>query len=119
MRLNKKAQALVEFVLILPIIILLLFGFIDIGRIMLVKSEIENKVVDIIPMIRRDNKTNIEVEKHLQSNFSYQIDLDIVDNGETFTMKASAKVDFITPGFNNILGKLREVSVKRVAVYES
>ena len=35
MKINRKGQALIEFVLILPVLIMLIFGFIDLGRIIL------------------------------------------------------------------------------------
>ena len=40
---NKKGQALVEFVIILPIFILLVFCLIDFGRIISIKNDLENK----------------------------------------------------------------------------
>ena len=39
---NKKGQALVEFVIILPVIILLFFGAVDFGRIIIKTNELEN-----------------------------------------------------------------------------
>jgi Flp pilus assembly protein TadG len=41
---NKRAQALIEFVLVLPILIMLLFSIIDFGTILIRKSELENKI---------------------------------------------------------------------------
>ena len=39
---NRKGQALVEFVLILPLFIMLLFAIIDFGNILNQKSKLEN-----------------------------------------------------------------------------
>ena len=43
---NQKAQALIEFVLILPVLIMFLFSIIDFGTIFIRKSELENKIND-------------------------------------------------------------------------
>ena len=41
---NKKGQALVEFILILPVLLLILMAMIDIGNIFLKKYELENSL---------------------------------------------------------------------------
>ena len=66
--LNKKGQALIEFVLILPIIILLLLGGIDLGRIILSKIELENKVTDEIGLLKNDEITISELSERLNDN---------------------------------------------------
>ena len=49
---NNKGQALIEFVLILPIFILILFSVIDFGIIFNKKSNLENDSVDIINLFK-------------------------------------------------------------------
>ena len=44
---NRKGQALIEFVLILPIFILILFATVDFGLILSKKNELENTSVDV------------------------------------------------------------------------
>ena len=44
---NKKGQALVEFVLILPILIFIVMAFIDIGRLMIMKNHLESVLGNI------------------------------------------------------------------------
>ena len=51
---NRKGQALVEFVLILPIFILMLFAIVDFGMILSKKNELEN--------MQKQN-TDIELKK--------------------------------------------------------
>ena len=46
----KKGQALVEFVIILPIFLFLLLGVIDVGRIMYTKVNLENTISDVVDM---------------------------------------------------------------------
>ena len=45
---NSKGQALVEFVIILPITLMLMFCIIDFGRVISVKSDLESKTDDIV-----------------------------------------------------------------------
>ena len=59
---NRKGQALVEFVLILPIFILMLFAIVDFGMILSKKNELENISVDVTAMIKNsDNIDDIKI----------------------------------------------------------
>ena len=51
---NRKGQALVEFVLILPIFIMILFSIVDFGMIFNKKNELENISVDVVNMLNKD-----------------------------------------------------------------
>ena len=48
MKMNCKGQALIEFVIILPVLIMLIFGFIDLGRIILENNKLENLTTNVI-----------------------------------------------------------------------
>ena len=56
---NRKGQALVEFVLILPIFIMILFVIYDFGNIFSNKSKLENISSDIVDMYN-NNITKVE-----------------------------------------------------------
>ena len=71
---NRKGQALVEFVLILPIFILILFAVVDFGMILSKKSELENISVDIVSMIK--NGSNINDIRDVYSSISIDINQD-------------------------------------------
>lgn len=105
---NRKGQALVEFVLILPVFILILFAIVDFGTILSKKNELENDSMDIALLV--NNGTTIE-----DINKKYT-DLDITmkeDNQYTnITITESVKV--ITPGLNLILGNPYKITVERV-----
>lgn len=107
---NRKGQALVEFVLILPLFILIMFAIIDFGIIMSRKSELENTVIDIVMMI--NNNDDIEMIRN-----SYpSLVIDTVKEGKYTTIKVSSKVDIITPGLNLVLGDPYIVTVERVVM---
>lgn len=105
---NRKGQALVEFVLILPVFILILFAIIDFGTILSKKSELENKSMDIVLLI--NNGTDIEDIKLKYTD----LDISLTENGKYKEIKITENVDIITPGLNLILDDPYEIVVERV-----
>ena len=65
---NNKGQALVEFVLILPIFIIILFTIIDFGTIINTKNTLENDSIDIVELIKKGE--DIEKIKSLYKNIN-------------------------------------------------
>ena len=49
---NKKGQALVEFVIILPIFIFMLLAIIDVGKIIFIQNRLENKMSNVLDLYR-------------------------------------------------------------------
>ena len=94
---NNKGQALVEFILILPIFILILFAIIDFGMIINTKSSLENKSIDVINLIKNDKPIN-EIE-----SLYTDIDIEIQEENDYLKITLSNKVDIITPGLNRVL----------------
>ena len=85
---NKRGQALVEFVLVLPILIFLLLALVDISRMMIMKNHLESVLssVDKETTTINDKEYNIQFEK--KDNYVY----------------LKSCIDVITPGMNKILG---------------
>ena len=48
---KNKGQALVEFVLILPVLLLLLFAFFDVSRIFIGKNHLENVMNEVSKLV--------------------------------------------------------------------
>lgn len=113
---NRKGQALIEFVLILPIMLLLILGGIDLGRIIIRKSELENNVSDQIT-IWKQNNFSISKLKELLGNKNTSVN--IIENETTsfLTVEVSEKVTWLTPIVSNILDSYT-IKVKRVVPYE-
>lgn len=104
---NRKGQALVEFVLILPIFILILFAIVDFGMIMNTKNELENISVDVISMLK--NNDDIGSIKGLYNDYSIDINRD-----DKYTkVIIEEEVDIMTPGLNLVLGDPYVVKVER------
>lgn len=105
---NNKGQALVEFVLILPVFILILFVIIDFGMIINTKNSLENRSVDVVSFVKND-KTNEEIR-----GLYKDINIDITYNNDYINIVLSKDVDVITPGLNRILSDPYTVKVERV-----
>lgn len=105
---NNKGQALIEFVLILPVFILILFAIIDFGIIFNTKSNLENDSVDIVNLFKNGTDST-DIDKMYEDNI-----IEISDDGEYYKIKISMEVKLITPGFNKLFGDPYIVSVERV-----
>ena len=109
MKLNKKGQALIEFVLILPILLLILFMLIDFGKIILCKNHLENTLSDVVTL--KENNQNInEYLSHDEYKITYKIE------GNKIIL--TTNLNLITPGLKNILKNPYVVSVERRIIDE-
>lgn len=114
---KKKGQALVEFIIILPILIMLFFGGIDFGRIILRKNELENITSDLIDLYK-DGSSFEELENYLkENNKNNSLKVKNKDN-KYVEFILESDVEFITPGLNKILGSSYKATTKRVIYYE-
>ena len=113
--LNKKAQALIEFVLLLPIIVLLLFSFIDILHLLVVRNETNDKFSDEIELVENKKETVVEMEKHLKKKdikLSYEYD------DKYITIYATYKFKWISPVTDIVLKDRNTIKLKRVIPIE-
>lgn len=114
---NRKGQALIEFVIILPVLIMLIFCFIDLGRIILENNKLENLTTNVIN--RYEQTKNYEDVLDYMKEIGYEdVELSIKKENSTMTIKLEKKVDMITPGIDSILGDPYNVKVERVVNYE-
>ncbi len=114
---KKKGQALVEFVIILPIVIFLFFGAVDFGRIILRTNELETLTSDVIDLYKNGSSYE-EINKFLKET-NKDNTLEVKNkNNEYVEFNLKSKINFITPGLSKILGKDYEAKVKRVIYYE-
>ena len=117
MKLNKKGQALVEFVLIIPIVVLILLATIDIGKIIYTKYELQNKLDEAVDLLNNDTSYDETVTK-INDNSSSPVYLNLVYSEEKYiTVKVSSNIKIITPGMNAILGNPYSVTESRKVYY--
>lgn len=105
---NRKGQALVEFVLILPIFIMILFSIVDFGIIFNKKNELENISIDIINLLNNNNNKIEEIQKEYP-----KVDIKLTNEKKYTIVEISTKVNIITPGLNRVLGNPYIVKVER------
>lgn len=108
---NNRGQALIEFVLILPVLLLLVFALIDFGRIIVCKSHLEGVMNEV------SNLSDDEITTYLRKDKDYNITYNVrIDDYRNITL--STKLDLITPGLKNILRNPYTIKVERSIVYE-
>ena len=110
---NNKGQALVEFILILPVILAILLVIIDLGKIFNEKNTLENTSIDIIELYK--NGKSIDEIKNKYN------DINITTNMEDnyLTLKLKKEIEIITPGLNIVLDNPYIIEVERVVYYET
>lgn len=110
---NRKGQALVEFVLIFPLFLLVLFAIIDFGLILSKKNELENMSVDVVTLFK--NGKSIDEINSLYSDVLIEKE----DNSDYVKIVISKDINVITPGLNLVLGNPYKVEIERNVPNES
>lgn len=109
---NRKGQALVEFIIILPVIIFLVFGLIDFGKIIYIKNEL-NTLFPEIEKMYKNNNTEVEIKELVKKNNNDNI-LVIKSDEKYITFNLSRDLKIITPGLNKIIGDPYKISEELV-----
>ena len=112
---NRKGQALVEFIIICPIIIMLLTSIIDFGIYFNKKNELESSLEEVVNIYKKTNSLE-EVNKYL-SKTNKGIKLNYTTSEEFYTIKLSEEYKFQTPGLNLVF-KNKDIDVERVVYNE-
>lgn len=111
---NKKGQALVEFIIILPILVMLVFTFIDFAMITYNKIKLENTLNDVVNMI--NNKDEKEIKEFINID-NKNVDYYVTKKDKYITIHLTKDINIITPGLNIVLDNPYKVKVSRV-MYE-
>lgn len=109
---NRKGQALVEFVLILPIFLFLIFAVYDFGMIFNKRNVLESDSSDIISLYREG--TSIDTLNEMYKG----VNIDVSNDGKYSKFVISTNVKTITPGLNRIFGNPYVIKVERYIPYE-
>lgn len=110
---NNKGQALVEFVLILPLFLMILFVIVDMGCIFSSKARLESDTYDIVDLLK--NGTSLEEVRKRYDKI--EINIKIQDSYQIVLTKEDVKL--ITPGIYRILDNPFEIEVERAIPYET
>lgn len=108
MKMN-KGQALVEFIIILPVALLLVLGVIDFGNIIYKKYTLENDLDTVVDLYQNDQAQAMN-DYVTKNNLSLNI-----DSGEEYvTVSISKRVRVYTPGLGQIINNPFPIETKRV-----
>lgn len=108
---NNRGQALIEFVLILPILVIILMYIIDGSKIAIGKNEIENNM-NIIVNLYKENKIE-ELNNYILKN---NIEITYNKENSLTTITINKKIQYAMPLIKKILGNKVETSR---TIYES
>lgn len=104
---DRKGQALVEFVLILPLFIFLVMIIYDFGMIYTKKSSLENRSSDIIELYRSGE--TIDEIRHVYQ----EVEISFSDDDKYDKLVISVDYNTITPGMDRIFGNPYKLEVVR------
>lgn len=99
---NKKGQALVEFILILPILIFIILALVDIGKLNVMKMHLESVLSNV------NESTDIIKDKN------YEIFLNKKETSDGLLIELKSCIEITTPGLNKILGDPACVSTSKI-----
>ncbi len=110
---KNNGQALVEFVLIIPIIIMILFVVIDFSFVFYNKNHLEGVLDDVVSYVEK-GKTTDEIKSVLGNDYDYSIKI----NDGFATVEIKKDVNLITPFANTFFDNPYHLSSSRVIIYE-
>ena len=99
---NKKGQALVEFILILPILIFIILALVDIGKLNVMKMHLEGVLNNV------DESTETIKDKE------YKISINKQETQDGLLIELKSCTSITTPGLNKILGNPACVTTSKI-----
>lgn len=111
---NNKGQALIEFILIIPVLMLLILGIFDIGNIIYKRYQLENDL-DYIVDLYEESKMS-EIDSYIRNA---KITMNDSKTLEYSTITLTKNISFVTPGASKIFGNNYKVSTSRTIKNES
>jgi competence protein ComGC len=111
---SNKGQALIEFVLILPILLLFILGIIDLGRIIYEKTRLENITSEAVDLVNNTTLSGYDIEKRLEQNYDIPLKVNIESRAEDTVITLSREIDVMTPGLGIAISDPYKVEASRV-----
>lgn len=113
---DKKGQALVEFILVLPIFLIILFLIIDFGRIFYNKIKMESIIDDTVQMYN-SNKSYVELKNFVKKQENEYV-LTVSDSNEYINFKITYELELSTPLLNAFMKNPYPIFTERVIYNE-
>lgn len=114
---KNRGQALVEFVLILPVFLLILFSIIDFGRLFYEKMQLSNRFDDSLEVLKENNNYD-EALMVLNRGSNNEATLETTYYDSYIEVTTKMELELITPGLNLILGNPYTLQIERTVPYE-
>ncbi len=109
---DRKGQALIEFLMLLPIFFFIIMAIFDFGNILYRRYQLENKLDSIADLY--SNNEQDKLEEYLKKN---RVTLDTNKEEQYTVLYVHEKVSIYTPGVNLILGNPCKIDASKV-IYE-
>lgn len=106
---NKKGQALVEFIMILPVFLIILMAIIDIGNIYVKKNEL-NSDLEVISEMYENGKRPELMAYVANENLEYEENV----NGDLVNIEIKKNINVNAPILSNIIGSKYEIKVSKI-----
>lgn len=116
-KLNTRGQALVEFVLVIPVVIMLIFSSFDFLKIIYEKIKLENMTNDCINLMEKDYSYEDVSSKLKQQDKNIKLEIKYQED-KTMNVKLTKELVILTPGLNLIIDNPYVISVERYVGYE-
>ena len=114
MKINNKAQALVEFVIILPIILMVLFIVIDFSNIFYQKNHLESVTNDVVEY-KENGKTDAYIKNAIKDS---KVSVSYKTKEDKLNIKLTKKVNLITPFSSLFFDNPFVIKTERTILYE-
>lgn len=109
---NERGQALIEFLMIVPILFLIIMAVFDFGNILYHRYELENHL-DLITSLYQDEKQN-ELDDYLDK---HDLIMEVSREADYQVIYVKRKLSISTPGLGKILGDPYSISTSKT-LYE-
>ena len=110
---NNKGQALVEFIIVLPIFLLLLISVIDFGNIISKKYSLENDI-DVVSELYLNEEFD-EINTYVKNK---DIKINYSNDNSLVTIKLTKNIKIISPMLNIVFGKNYDIDVEK-SIYKN
>jgi len=114
---SENAQALIEFILILPVLLLILFALIDFGRLFFEKIQLENRLQNSLEILTKKNNYE-EALKILNEGQAQKATLETEYQESYLKVKTTLEIPLLTPGLSLLLKDFHQIKIERTVPYE-
>lgn len=110
---NSNGQALVEFVIIMPILIMIIFIIIDFSNIFYQKNHLEGVISDVVSL-----KENGKSDGYIENSVSDDVNISYKKKSDILVINVSKDVKLVTPFSSLFFDNPYNIETERTIIYE-